>query len=35
VLVLLSAGAWVCVGLEGETDDVDAAPGLCMLKTRP
>jgi hypothetical protein len=35
VLGLLTTGAWVCVGLKGETDDVDAAPGPCMLKMRP
>jgi hypothetical protein len=35
VLGLLITGAWVCVGFEGETDDVDAADGPCILKTKP
>jgi hypothetical protein len=36
VLRLCTTGAWVCVGLEGETDDVDVEPepAACMLKTR-
>lgn len=37
VLGFCTTGAWVCVGLEGETDDVDAEPkpAACILKTRP